>query len=416
MHSAYRPPFAGQNLHSRYRPHALAPDAMTTPALLTWNEDAQPRQALWRDERGAAPPARVEVVDDRLRADAAFQLACGGTALLWRGDYHNARQLLTALARRLTTREKRRAVRPRKPADGPAAAFHRHRLAQAQRAQILSQLLVPFEAGYRLTLPRAPDVAAACEAAWGPLDQPAVMPLRAVLGAIGAWQWQLNGVEVPALGARIHPRYGVFSPVRGEYVDLVAQAPLPAAALERAFDLGTGSGVLAAVLAQRGVREVIATELDPRALACARDNLARLGYTQVRVEATDLFPTGSAPLIVCNPPWLPAKPTTPIEAALYDPDSRMLRAFLHGLNDHLTPDGEAWLILSDLAEHLGLRSPTLLAELFAAHGLAVAGRLDARPRHRKANDPDDPLHAARQRETTTLWRLRRAAALTPTDG
>ncbi len=382
---------------------------MTTPTPLIWNEDTQPRQALWRDERGAAPPARVEVVDDRLRADDAFQLVCGGTALLWRGDYHNARQMLTALARRLTARENRRAARPRKTvADGPAAAFHRHRLAQAQRAQILSLLLVPFEASYRLTLPRAPDVAAACEAAWGSLDQPAVMPLRAVLGAIGAWQWQLNGVEVPALGARIHPRYGVFSPVRGEYVDLVAQAPLPAAALERAFDIGTGSGVLAAVLARRGVREVIATELDPRALACARDNLTRLGCEQVRVEAADLFPRGRAPLIVCNPPWLPAKPTTPIEAALYDPDSRMLRAFLQGLDAHLTAEGEVWLILSDLAEHLGLRSPTLLAELFAAHGLAVAGRLDARPRHRKANDASDPLHAARQREVTTLWRLRRA--------
>ena len=390
--------------------------AMTTPAPLTWNEDAQPRQALWRDERGAAPPARVEVVDERLRADAALQRACSGTAMLWRGDYHNARQLLTALTRRLTAREKRRAARPRKTAaDGPAAAFHRHRLAQAQRAQILSLLLVPFEAGYRLTLPRAPDVAAACEAAWGPLNQPAVMPLRAVLGAIGAWQWQLNGVEVPALGARIHPRYGVFSPVRGEYVDLVAQAPLPATARERAFDIGTGSGVLAAVLARRGVREVIATELDPRALACARDNLARLGCAQVRVEAADLFPAGRAPLIVCNPPWLPAKPTTPIEAALYDPDSRMLRAFLQGLDAHLTPEGEAWLILSDLAEHLGLRSPTLLAELFATHGLVVAGRLDARPRHRKAGDPDDPLHAARQREITTLWRLRRTTALRPAD-
>ena len=130
-----------------------------TPAILTWNEDGQPRQALWRDERGAAPPVRVEVVDDRLRADDAFQLVCGGTALLWRGDYHNARQMLTALARRLTVRENRRAARPRKTvADGPAAIFHRHRLAQAQRAQTLSLLLVPCEAGYRLTLRTTRDL------------------------------------------------------------------------------------------------------------------------------------------------------------------------------------------------------------------------------------------------------------------
>ncbi len=33
----------------------------------------------------------------------------------------------------------------------------------------------------------------------------------------------------------------------------------------------------------------------------------------------------------------------------------MLRGFLAGLADHLAPGGEGWLILSDLAEHLGLR-------------------------------------------------------------
>ena len=34
----------------------------------------------------------------------------------------------------------------------------------------------------------------------------------------------------------------------------------------------------------------------------------------------------------------------------------MLLGFLGGLAAHLTPEGEGWLLLSDLAEHLGLRS------------------------------------------------------------
>lgn len=73
-----------------------------------------------------------------------------------------------------------------------------------------------------------------------------------------------EGVDIPALGgARIHPHYGVFSPVRGEYVDLVAKAPLPSQAL--AFDIGTGTGVLAAVLAKRGVKRVVGTDQDARA-------------------------------------------------------------------------------------------------------------------------------------------------------
>jgi methylase of polypeptide subunit release factors len=125
----------------------------------------------------------------------------------------------------------------------------------------------------------------------------------------------------------------------------------------------------------------------------------------VEVVEADLFPPGCAPLIVCNPPWLPGKATTTLEHAVYDPDGRMLRGFVAGVRERLAPDGEGWLVLSDLAEHLGLRSREQLLALFDAGGLAVRERLDIRPRHPKASDPDDPLAAARSREVTSLWRL-----------
>jgi methylase of polypeptide subunit release factors len=197
----------------------------------------------------------------------------------------------------------------------------------------------------------------------------------------------------------------VFSPVRGEYLDLIAGATLPAV-VSPAWDIGTGTGVIAAVLARRGVARVVATELNPRALACARDNIGRL-HLQDRIELVeaDLFPAGSAPLIVCNPPWLPGKPSSMLEHAVYDPDSRMLRGFLGGLRDRLAPGGEGWLVLSDLAEHLGLRTRDELLALFDAGGLVVRERLDVLPRHPKAADAADPLAAARSREVTSLWRL-----------
>jgi methylase of polypeptide subunit release factors len=110
-------------------------------------------------------------------------------------------------------------------------------------------------------------------------------------------------------------------------------------------------------------------------------------------------------LAVCNPPWLPGRPASALEHAVYDPDSRMLRGFLGGLAERLVPGGEGWLILSDLAEHLGLRAPGQLAGWIDAAGLVVAARLDTRARHPKASDPNDPLHAARAAETTSLWRL-----------
>jgi hypothetical protein len=88
----------------------------------------------------------------------------------------------------------------------------------------------------------------------------------------------------------------------------------------------------------------------------------------------------------------------------------MLKGFLAGLKDHLLTGGEGWLILSDLAEHLGLRSREQLLGWIAAAGLEVAGRHDIRPAHPKASDADDPLAAARMAELTSLWRLRPIAA------
>jgi methylase of polypeptide subunit release factors len=199
----------------------------------------------------------------------------------------------------------------------------------------------------------------------------------------------------------------VFAPIRREYVDLVANAPLPAGgAGGTAFDIGTGTGVLAAVLARRGFARVVATDQDPRALACARENVERLGLAQqVDVVHADLFPEGRASLVVCNPPWVPARPSSPLEQGIYDPESRMLRGFLDALPSHLEPGGEGWLILSDLAEHLGLRTRAALLAAFDAAGLAVVGRIDARPVHPRASDATDALHAARSAEVTSLWRL-----------
>jgi hypothetical protein len=63
------------------------------------------------------------------------------------------------------------------------------------------------------------------------------------------------------------------------------------------------------------------------------------------------------------------------------------------------------LILSNLAEHLGLRTRAHLLEEFAAAGLRVLGRNDVPPRHPRAADKTDPLHDARAAEITSLWRL-----------
>jgi methylase of polypeptide subunit release factors len=383
---------------------------MTTPDGATrihWIEHGEERSARWRSESGWPAPKKVVLADDTMSADAAWRHALDGTALLWRGDFQNARQLLQALVRRVD----HKGPRTRRTKNGKAPAtlteqFHRHRLAQLQRARTLAMLLIPFDADHGIPLRRAPDVREACAEAYGAATEPYVASLRELLGVIGAHEWRRKGVFIPALDERIHPWYGVFSPVRGEYVELVAQAPLPAGAT-LAFDIGAGTGVLSAVLAHRGLQGVLATDMDERALGCGRANVERLGLTgQVEIVRADLYPEGRADLVVCNPPWLPGKPSSAIEYAIYDPDSRMLKGFLAGLKDHVRDGGEGWLILSDLAEHLGLRSRDQLLSWITEAGLDVAGRHDIRPTHPKASDPGDPLAAARMAEVTSLWRLR----------
>lgn len=387
---------------------------------MRWTEEDAVRDVRWQSEKGLPPPKKVVIADDTLTADTAYRLASEGSAFLWRGDYQNAKQLLQALARRAerpVKRNRKKAASQAKlnpdtvNAMEPKAIFNQHRQAQAQRARILDAILISILADHTIPLRRAPEVTKACLEVFGNVTDDYVISLRELLGVISAHEWRKKGVVIPSLkeGAqRLFPHYGVFSPIRGEYVQLVAMAPLPPALKNKslAFDIGTGTGVLAAVLAQRGIQRIIGTDQDPRALNCASANIQQLGLVQqVAILNADLFPPEKAALIVCNPPWLPARPSSPIERAIYDPDSMMLKGFLSQLKEHLLPEGEGWLILSDLAEHLQLRSRDELLSWIAAAGLAVIEKRDARPNHPKVSDVSDPLHQARKAEVTSLWRL-----------
>jgi hypothetical protein len=261
--------------------------------VVHWTEDGVARSARWRSERGAPIPAKVVVADDRMTADEAFGLAGQGIALLWRGDFQNARQLLTAMAHRADRPRGPKAPAKPPPAKSPTELFNLERQLRSRRARALGMLVVPLDADYSIPLRRAPDIREACVETYGTGQPEALVSLRELLGVIGAHEWRRKGIELPALGGRIHPHYGVFAPVRSEYVDLVAKTPLPAALAKSsvAIDVGTGTGVLAALLARRGIQRVIATDMDPRALACARENIEQLGLSaRVEVMDADLFP------------------------------------------------------------------------------------------------------------------------------
>ncbi len=364
----------------------------------------------------APPPRGVVAVDDRTTADAAIRRALSGEGLVWLGDWHNGRQLLAAMGRRI------RPPRPR--GSGIADAFRAHREARRRESVLLGRLLVPVDPGWVIPLRRAPALADALAAAFGDGPQRrSLMPLRDVLGAVGAYEWLRRGVPVPALGGSVHPRYGVFAPVRGEYVDLVVAALARRSEALRlgegaiAFDVGTGTGVLAILLARAGAR-VVATDVEPAAVRCARENAARFGVSdRIEVLQADLFPPGRARLVVANPPWLPEEPQGPLDRAVYDPGGRMLSRVIVGLADHLDERGEAWLVLSDLAERLALRPGGAIEAMVRDAGLDLLETTTVLPSHRRARESrraasprsrgEALLAAARAAETTRLFVLRR---------
>ncbi|OYZ22289.1 MAG: hypothetical protein B7Y39_07755 [Bdellovibrio sp. 28-41-41] len=382
----------------------MAPEN-TSIKQLTYEFQGQTVTKNWVTENSFSMPKKIMVIDDSFKADRYIILASEGTSFIWNGDYHNAKQLLQAVQRRIKKHAPAsKAIDPKTM----SKEFYRYRQYQAYKAQLLSRLLVSVEDNLSIPLARAPDLSQAIKEAAQFPPGGFLISLRELQGFVGAHEWRKKGVPIAALGGqKIHAYYGVFSPVRGEYLDLVANAPLPVPT-QTAFDIGTGSGVISAVLAHRGIQNITGTDMDDRAIQCASSNIKNLGLNkQITIEKKNLFPDGIADLIVCNPPWLPAKPTSAIERAVYDEDSGMVKAFLNGVPAHLSEQGEAWLIISDLAEHLGLRGPHDLTNWIAAAKLSVVECMKIQPRHSKATDEDDPLHSARAKEITMLWRLKK---------
>ena len=376
-----------------------------TETITTWQDKKTTQQAHWQSEAGSPPPKNILLADDTTNAKVAYKQICEGTALLYTGDFQNAKQLLQAITRKFD-------IKPIKPATTMLEAFHQHRARQIQRASITNKILIELKYG-ACELRRAPEVKEAVASALiidpkiDKLPAKLLLSLRELLGMMGAHEWRKKGVYIDAMQANIHAHYGVYSPVRGEYLDLINNAPLNN--FKTAFDIGTGTGVIAAILVTRGIKKVIATDNNIRALNCASENIAQLGLKEyIEVEQANLFPSGfkKADLIVCNPPWLPAKANAPIEHAIYDQNSAMLKGFLAGVKAHLNDNGEAWLILSDIAEHLGLRSNEELMKWIADAGLSMIEKLDIAPKHAKSSDQSDPLYAARSKEITSLYRLK----------
>ena len=126
---------------------------------------------------------------------------------------------------------------------------------------------------------------------------------------------------------------------------------------DRVLDMGTGTGIGALAAARAGASAVVATDVDPEAVACARGNVA--GDPRIEVRAGDLFGpvTGERfDLVAFNPPWLDEGGDETHRVALRL-DRSLPARFANGLGDHLVPGGRAIIVLSTAGDAEGWLAP-----------------------------------------------------------
>jgi hypothetical protein len=119
---------------------------------LTWLENQKLKTARWQSASGSALPKKVVIADDTMAANAAYKLTCEGAALLWRGDFHQGRQMVQALGRRI---DNARARNEGKADATPRENYYAYRQHQAQRARVLGLVVVELAEDYSIDLRRA---------------------------------------------------------------------------------------------------------------------------------------------------------------------------------------------------------------------------------------------------------------------
>ncbi len=349
------------------------------------------RSAQLVSESGLAEPGELVAFNERASAKVVLRWLREGKVLLWEGDWEKGIRLLGEL------REILQSERGEHPGGSVLDRWKEQREGVRERGELLGGILVAIEKEGEVRLRHAPDVRRAVELAWGLEGGLRVVALNTLVGALSAAEWTRKGIAVPGLKGKLKPRFGVFSPTRRAYVDLLSHLEVKG---KTVLDVGCGTGVLGFVLLQRGATSARGTDLDARSVECASANAARLGLAErYRSELADLFPQGERfDCIVFNAPWVPEVPRTRLDRAVFDEGGETLDRFVQGLRGSLAEGGVGALLISDLPERLGLREAGYLEKAAANAGLQVRLTADAPAVHGRARDVRDPLHEVRGAE------------------
>jgi release factor glutamine methyltransferase len=181
--------------------------------------------------------------------------------------------------------------------------------------------------------------------------------------------------EVRLLGHRLRTDPTVFHPVYFSSSRLLAEHLVARPLRGLSFlDMGTGAGPIAIAAAAAGAN-VTACDVNPRAVALARENAALNGL-QPEIVESNLFaalPNRRFDLICFNIPFYPREPVSALDAAFYaGRELETVRRFAADCAHHLRGDGRVVVIFSEDCDG------ELILSLFAERGLCLESKYVSR--------------------------------------
>ncbi len=148
------------------------------------------------------------------------------------------------------------------------------------------------------------------------------------------------------LKLKLHPQ--VYEPAEDSF--LLAEN-LEVREGDFALDMGTGTGIIALLMARKA-EFVVGADINPIAVELARENARLNRIENVEFLVSDLFENieGKFDLITFNAPYLPGEPEEPIDMALLGGQSgrEVLNRFLEEVGDYLKPRGRLQIVQSSI--------------------------------------------------------------------
>jgi 16S rRNA (guanine1207-N2)-methyltransferase len=175
-------------------------------------------------------------------------------------------------------------------------------------------------------------------------SKPEVSPAWSHEAGIVPGTWQEFVISFTGFSFRLACLPGIFSAGKLDSGSQLLLENLPDLQGKRVLDLGCGYGILGLAAAGRGAAWVDLVDVDLSAVACTRENLARLGITQAQAFPSD----GMAAvfdrryeIILTNPPFHSGKQV----------DYQVAEAFFKGASYVLPAGGQLWVVANQFIRY-----------------------------------------------------------------